>query len=160
MRPDRELLEIIGRMEAEGRRFWVVAARGDREAYRMYRRHYSAAKNPRPKQRQFVGPGEAMVLIGLLSPCLFVWRRDRFHKGGQTGIGCAVFRNEGPLLSSDLIREAMVFAWDRWPGERLYTFVDPAAVRSSNPGYCFLCAGWRKCGRSKKRGLLILEYLP
>jgi hypothetical protein len=29
-------------------------------------------------------------------------------------------------------------------------------VRSTNPGFCFLVAGWRRCGRTKG-GLLILE---
>ena len=68
-----------------------------------------------------------------------------------------VFRNEGPLLSSDLIREACGIAWERWPGERLFTHVNPSKVQSTNPGYCFLRAGWRRCGKTKG-GLVILEY--
>ena len=75
---------------------------------------------------------------------------------GQPGVYCPVFRNEGPVRSSDLIRAAMELAWFRWPGERLFTYVDPGLVRSTNPGYCFLMAGWRKCGRSG-RGLVLLE---
>jgi hypothetical protein len=31
-------------------------------------------------------------------------------------VNCAVFRNEGPVLSSDLILEAEELAWGRWPG--------------------------------------------
>ena len=34
--------------------------------------------------------------------------------------------------------------------------VDPKAVRSTNPGYCFMAAGWRRCGVTKG-GLIILE---
>jgi hypothetical protein len=137
---------------------WVIARDGDGWAYAMYRRHYPAAKNPRPRQRQFVGPGQKMVLVGFMANALFVWRKFK-NRSGQHGVNCAVFRNESPLLSSDLIREAMVWAWERWPGERLYTYVNPRRVRSTNPGYCFLRAGWRRCGRSKGR-LLVLEALP
>ncbi len=43
-----------------------------------------------------------------------------------------------------------------WPGERHYTKVDPAAVRSTNPGFCFIAAGWKRCGTTKN-GKLILE---
>jgi hypothetical protein len=76
---------------------------------------------------------------------------------GQKGINCAVFRNEGAGLSSDLIMAADALADERWPGERHFTYVDPQEVKSSNPGYCFLRAGWRKCGITKHRKLLILE---
>ncbi|MDQ3802518.1 MAG: hypothetical protein M3416_01485 [Acidobacteriota bacterium] len=88
---------------------------------------------------------------------LFVWRKF-ISDDGQEGVNCAVFRNEGDRLSSDLILEAERWAWAKWPGERLYTYVNPRKVRSANPGYCFLKAGWRKSGESKK-GLLIFEKL-
>jgi hypothetical protein len=39
-------------------------------------------------------------------------------------------------------------------------YVDPSQVRSSNPGCCFKLAGWRQCGTTKERGLLIFEVLP
>ena len=75
---------------------------------------------------------------------------------GQTGINCAAFRNESQLQSSDLIRQADAIADCLWPGSRHYTYVDSQAVRSRNPGYCFIAAGWRRCGRTKG-GLVILE---
>lgn len=137
--------------------YWVEAADGEREAYRMYRRHYSAKKNKRPKIRQFVGPGQKMVLIGLLCPALFAWRKF-IDDSGQRGVNCAVFRNESQHRSSDMIQEAVRFAHARWPGERLYTFVDPGEIRSGNPGLCFLWAGWRRCGYTKA-GQVILEAL-
>ena len=66
-------------------------------------------------------------------------------------------RNEGPLRSSDLIRGAVRLAWQRWPGATLYTYVDAARIRSTNPGYCFLAAGWRRLPeRTKRRGLRVL----
>lgn len=138
--------------------FWLPAKDGDPWAFAMYRRHYSAKKNKRPKIRQFVGPGEKLVLVGNFCNALFVWRKF-IDDSGQQGVNCAVFRNESPHLSSDMILEATQIAWDRWPAARLYTTVDAKEVRSSNPGYCFLKAGWRKCGRTKT-GLVILELSP
>jgi hypothetical protein len=51
----------------------------------------------------------------------------------------------------------MSIAWQRWPGERLYTYVNPRKVKSENPGYCFKVAGWTTCGTTKWRKLTILE---
>ena len=31
----------------------------------------------------------------------------------------------------------------------LYTYVAPSRIRSSNPGYCFLKAGWLRSGMTK-----------
>lgn len=139
-------------------RYWCLTKDGDVEAYAIYRRHYSAAKNPRPQIRQFVGPGESIVLISPAADALFVWRKF-ISDAGELGINCAVFRNEGPHLASLMILDAMIFAWEKWPGQRLYTYVEPSKVHSPNPGYCFICAGWRRCGRTAK-GLRILEQLP
>lgn len=89
---------------------------------------------------------------------VFAWRKF-IDDSGQRGVNCAVFRNESPHRSSDMIREAMSLAWQRWPGDRLFTMVNSAKIRSTNPGYCFLMAGWRKCGYTKG-GLLVLEAHP
>ena len=51
----------------------------------------------------------------------------------------------------------MAAAWRRWPGARFYTYVNPRRVRSVNPGFCFKAAGWRLCGITKTRRLLVLE---
>jgi hypothetical protein len=139
---------------------WYQTRDGDRCALALFMRHYSC-EHPRAKlaggaASLIIGPGEKMLLISGEGDALFAWRRELYRRDGQRGVNCAVFRNESPVLSSVLIREAMDVAWRRWPGERLFTFVNPNRVRSSNPGFCFLCAGWRKCGRSGS-GLLILE---
>ena len=79
---------------------------------------------------------------------------------GETGVNCAVFRNEGPVRSSELIMAADAVAWLRWPGERLYTYVDPSKVRRKrDPGRCFIRAGYRQCGVTKS-GKLVFEKLP
>lgn len=125
----------------------------------LFRRHYSCTNHNR-KIKQFVGPGEKLVLLTPDWRALFAWRKERFRFDGQEGVNCTVFRNEGsPIVASDLIREADRIAWDRWPGERHFTFVDASRVASRNPGYCFLMAGYRKCGVTKT-GLLIFERFP
>lgn len=91
---------------------------------------------------------------------LFVWRKF-ISADGQQGVNNAIFRNDGAGLSSLLITEAMRLAWDRWPGERLYTYVNPQAIRRKrDPGRCYIRAGWRPCGETKWRRLLIFEALP
>jgi len=140
--------------------YWYSVLDGDGVARDIYNRHYSRyhyADGRKPKL--FVGPGEKMVLLGQDSKALFVWRKF-INDDGQTGVNCAVFRNEGTHLSSELILEAEQLAWSRWPGERLYTYVNGTAVQSSNPGYCFIKAGWRKCGVTKKLGLIIFDKEP
>lgn len=135
---------------------WLIVPDGDERARALYRRHYSArryADGRRPPL--FVGPGEKLVLLSRDGRALFIWRRFR-DRSGQVGVNCAAFRNEGPALSSELIRQACLLAARRWPGERFYTYVDPRRVRSTNPGFCFLAAGWHKCGYTAG-GLVILE---
>jgi hypothetical protein len=139
--------------------FWKLSRDGNPEAFAIFRRHYSAKHNPNPKQRQFVGPGERMVLLGREPEALFVWRKEKYRRDKQPGVNCAVFRNESRCRSSDMIRDAASLAWNRWPRERLFTFVNPGEVASRNPGYCFLMAGWRRCGVTRG-GLIVLEILP
>ena len=79
---------------------------------------------------------------------------------GQTGVNCAFFRNEGAGLSSSLILAAERIADRRWSDQRHYTYVDPEAVGSANPGYCFKVAGWRFVGVTKKRKLHISAREP
>lgn len=127
----------------------------------MYHRHYSYANYRVKHPVLFVGPGEKMVLMTPEGGALFVWRKF-IDKSGQHGINCAIFRNEVPglYLSSSLILEAEQLAWSRWPGERLYTYINPKKIRSKNPGFCFKKAGWRLCGYSARRKLIILEKFP
>jgi hypothetical protein len=139
-------------------RFWRLYKDGIKEGKKMYDRHYSARhyKDGR-KPKLFVGPGEKMVLMTEKMDALFVWRKF-IDASGQQGVNCAVFRNESSVLSSELIREAVVIAEKRWPNERFYTYVNPRRIKSSNPGYCFKMAGWTCAGITKGK-LLVLEYL-
>jgi len=136
---------------------WFEVKDGNRLAREIFDRHYSRrryADGRKPKL--FVGPGQKMVLITVDLDALFIWRKF-ISKDTQTGISCAVFRNESDLLSSELIRAADRLAIRRWPGERHYTYVDSRKVRKKrDPGRCFIRAGWETVGITKDRGLLIL----
>lgn len=143
--------------------YWLPVRDGDPRAAALYRRHYSCyayadGRRARADNRArylILGPGEKMVLLTQACDALFGWRKF-IDDSGQTGVNCAVFRNEGPVRSSVLIGEAMAHAWARWPAQRLYTYVKADAIRSTNPGFCFLAAGWRRCGMTKS-GLMVLE---
>ncbi len=141
---------------------WYAVKQTDPRMVCHYLAHYSS-KATRHKRTQFShgiqGQGESMTLLTADGLAAFNWQKQQVRDDAQTGVGCSFFRNTGPVLSSELIREADQLAWDRWPGERHFTFVDAREIRSINPGACFRKAGWRRCGETK-RGLVILEILP
>jgi hypothetical protein len=142
---------------------WIPVKDGNDTVRSIYDGHYSRRPYPdghilHGAELLCVGPGEKMILISPDALAVFFWRKF-VSDAGQIGVNCAAFRNEGAGLSSDLIRAADTLAWERWPGERLYTYVDPSKVRHKrDPGRCFLRAGWKHAGWSKK-GLRILECL-
>lgn len=136
---------------------WLEAQDGDDHARALYHRHYSYKPYADGRfSKLFVGPGEKVVLITETGDALFVWRKFK-SADMQIGVNCAVFRNEGPVLSSVLIVEADAIAAAKWPGERLFTYVNPRKVRSANPGFCFKSAGYRATGVTKWNKLIILE---
>lgn len=139
---------------------WMQVRDGNATARALFDRHYSRYRYKDGRdQSRFVGPGEKMVLLTPCARALCAWRRF-ISADDQSGVNCAIFRNEGAGLSSVLIQSAMQIAWQRWPGQRLYTYVNPRKVASVNPGYCFKQAGWRLCGITKTRKLLVLEVFP
>ena len=133
---------------------WLQIHDGHPVARQIADRHYSRGTKG---ARLFCGTGEKLVLITQAYDALFVWRKQRFRLNDQRGVECTLFRNEGMTLSSEMIKEACRWAWQRWPEERLFTYVRDSAIRSTNPGYCFQVAGWQKCGRNKFGNLTILE---
>lgn len=141
---------------------WYAVSQCDARVVCHYLAHYSSEKSGR-KGTQFAkgitGQGETMTLLTADSLAAWLWLRQQIRDDEQSGVCCTLFRNTGPVLSSELVQQADALAWDRWPGERHFTFINPAKVRSSNPGYCFLSAGWRRCGTTKG-GLVILDILP
>lgn len=154
-------------------RDWWLTNDGDPLAASVFRRHYSSRRyadgrqqDPRYRNRNLIiGPGEKLVLLAR-GPCLFAWRKfiddavNVVDGRRQDGVNNCIFRREGGRVrASELIRQANLVAWARWPGERLYTYIDPDEVLSTNPGYCYLMAGYRPCGWTKN-GKRILEYIP
>ena len=140
---------------------WVRIRDGDPRLRAMYERHYSSHRYRDGRRvKKTVGPGEYLALITQDGTAVAAWRkfRSRDLAHGQ-GVNLMLFRNEAGLhLSSYLIQASDELAWERWPNERLYTYVNAAKVRSRNPGYCFQCAGWTRCGTTIG-GLLVFERL-
>jgi hypothetical protein len=136
---------------------WTKIIDGDDRARDLFDRHYSRTVYADGRTNKlFVGPGQKLLLLSKCGLALFVWRKF-VDDSGQTGVNCAVFRNESQHLSSYLLDEAEKIAWARWPNERLYTYVNPRKIQSQNPGYCFKVNGWRVCGSTKVNKLIILE---
>lgn len=136
---------------------WWLTKDGDVDCLALYERHYSAYRYKDGRQRVlFCGPGEKVVLRTEKGDACFVWRRFIDDSAFGGGINCAVFRNESPHQSSRLIRQADAIADRLWPDRRHYTYVNAARVASRNPGFCFLKAGWQRCGRTKG-GLIVME---
>lgn len=132
---------------------WTVRGRFDAAAAALADRHYSRER----LSDQVGGPGYVLVFV---SPCeRAVWISKRHSDDTASArvladgyppdtYRCAIFRNEGAGLSSRLILAAMALTVERWGPEPCgwQTYVDPAKVRSPNPGYCFKRAGWRQIG--------------
>ena len=139
---------------------WVPTRDGDPDVLALFKRHYShRGTRDWRKSGLCVGPGEKLVLKSPRCDAIWAWRLERYRLDQQDGLNCAVFRNESPVKSSAMVLDAMRWAGDMWPAvERYFTFVDGREVRSTNPGWCFQCAGWVPEGYTKDRRLRILAY--
>ena len=139
--------------------YWVPVRDGHPSLRPFMDAHYSGRKYRDGRSPpKIMGPGQYLALLGMDGMAVLAGRKA-IMMDGQEGINGSVFRNEGERTSSEILREGMGLAWDRWPGERLFTYVNAAKVRSRNPGYCFKAAGWRRCGYSAG-GLHILDVHP
>lgn len=138
---------------------WRADPRGREIADRHYNRQKIGAK-------QFVPPGRCVVLVTECGRALWVtsWPFRQFVKHAWAGAWInSTFRNEGAGLSSELIRAAVRATLDRFgeaPWRGMVTFVAPSKIRSSNPGYCYLKAGFVRVGQTKDEGHVALQLLP
>lgn len=108
----------------------------------MADRHYPRRKRGHPSVG---GVGEVLVLRSTRWDASWISLYTKFPDDGLDAWRCTMFRNEGRLLSSELILEAMALTSSQWgdpPADHWVTYVDTAKVRSANPGYCFKMAGW------------------
>ena len=126
--------------------------------------HYSRRT---PGSRTFTGVGREIVLVTECGRAVWacVHQRTPTARGtgasrGRAGVTDTrarfiwrnmVFRNLGAGLSSDLIVSATERTYEEWerrygaiPDERLRTEIDIRRVRSTNPGFCYLMAGWTR----------------
>lgn len=124
--------------------------------------HYSRRT---PGSRTFTGIGQEIVLVTDDEAAVWAVVRQRVPapRGSGASRGRAgvpntstrfvwrnnMFRNLSGELSSDLIRAAVETTYREWarrygslPVETLRTEIDPARIRSQNPGYCYKRAGW------------------
>lgn len=140
---------------------WQRSWRFDPRAAALADRHYNRQTIGAP---QFSPPGRMLALLTPAADAVWVttWQLPEYtrHGLGDAWI-CTLFRNEGAALSSELVREALAATRAEWgdpPDVGTFTFVDPRQVASTNPGYCFLMAGFvRLEHRTKDRGLVILQ---
>ena len=144
--------------ESDG--YWHKVKRCDPRARALADRHYS---------RQTIGAAEFMAsgrtLVLVTDDGKAVWGAiENMDPAGGRQWRVSIFRNEGPVLSSELIVEATNRTHSYWrtkygsqPEVPLTTEVDAKKTRiKKDPGYCFLRAGWRPIGKTT-RGLIRLE---
>jgi hypothetical protein len=145
---------------------WQISHRADPVSRAIADRHYNRQSIGHP---QIAPPGRVLVLRarsrrGREALWITSFQFPEFCKHAWAGAWvCTAFRNEGVGLSSDLIRQA-IGATRAYMGEPptlgMVTFVQPEKVRKKNdPGYCFICAGFRPCGQTGK-GYLAFQLLP
>lgn len=165
---------------------WVLSSSSDRRALDVvdgtgpldgHGPHYSRRT---PGSKTFTGVGQEIVLVSKCGRAVWAVVRQKTPMAVGTGASRGreggtdhkaryvwrnmIFRNLGAGLSSDLIvaaTEATYREWERryggLPEERLRTEVDVRRIRSTNPGFCYVKAGWDR--GEKKRGKLFL-YAP
>ena len=135
----------------------IVTTHFDQECRLLADRHYSRRT---VGARQFCYSGRKLVLRNTEGTVLYVWMfpDSTMRMDGQTGYNCSIFRNESRRKSSDIILEAERLAFEKWGFNRLYTYIDPAKIRSTNPGCCYKMAGWKFKRMSKGGKHLLVKY--
>lgn len=136
---------------------WQVTKKTDDSCRQLADRHYS---------RQTVGavnfcrPGRNYVLRTLEANSVWVSYYSKYRDDKFDAIECTLFRNESSYLSSELILLASLMSFQHF-GESapktIITYVKADSVKSSNAGYCYLKAGYRKLKHTSSRGLLTYE---
>lgn len=140
---------------------WRKTWRADPQAREIADRHYNRQT---VGAKQFVPPGRCVVLISECGRALWVtsWPFAQYVKHAWAGAWInSLFRNEGAGLSSELIIQAIAVTRFEWepPTLGMITFVDRTKVRSTNPGYCYLKAGFEHVGETRG-GLMAYQLRP
>lgn len=157
---------------------WIESWRADPVARELADRHYNRQK---VGSKQFVPPGRCIVLVTHDQKAFWIssFPIAKYVKHAWAGAWmCTAFRNEGAGLSSELITEAVAATlWlaaqtPSWcegepgiptvPHHGFVSFVDPVKTRAkSDPGYCYLKAGWTRLEeRTQEDNLVVYQLLP
>jgi len=142
---------------------WHLSHRADPRVRPLADRHYNRQKIGSP---QFAPPGRCLVLTTKDADAFWItsWPFAEYVKHAWAGAWvCSAFRNEGPILSSELIQEAVAatVAHYGYPGEiGMITFVDASKTRHKrDPGRCYVRAGFHRAGFTAG-GLHALRLAP
>ena len=125
--------------------------------------HYTFRPGGKRMSHEVGPPGQKIVF--LTSDDKAVWGSHRpapwagiVRSDRLEGLFCFLFRNEGypHAPSSILTQEAVGLTALRWGLDDFWTYVAKEHVQSSNPGYCYLEAGFKHNGwvESTKLGVL------
>lgn len=145
---------------------WYRTQRTDPHGRQLADRHYSRQSHG---AREFSPPGRNLTLRTLAGDAVWVtcWPLPEWvkHRWGDCWT-CTIFRNEGPILSSQLVEEAVAASRAHFaaapycadpPTGGFLTFVDPGKVRRKrDPGRCFRKAGFEEVGETQS-GLVVLR---
>jgi hypothetical protein len=142
---------------------WHLSDRANPRVRLLADRHYSRQSIGHPL---FTPPGKCIVLATDAYNAYWItyipyaqYALTHWTAGAWT---CSAFRNEGSILSSTLIEQAVavtLFILKTPPDLGFITFVNAYKIKSPNPGYCFKQADWNHVGFTKK-GLHALQLLP
>lgn len=126
---------------------WRVVTKFNAAGARLADRHYTRRTIG---SRQFMPPGETLVLLARDETAVFGWHRPHppiRRMDGLDGWCCSIFRNEGAIRSSALILAAERLLRElrsHCGPDGLFTYVEPGKLRPNRQaGYCFLRAGWQ-----------------
>lgn len=143
---------------------WRLSWRADPAVRAIADRHYNRQKVGAP---QFVPPGRCLVLktADLSAAWTVSWPFAAYAHHAWAGAWVnSLFRNEGRILSSDLIRWAVAHTratWPEVPELGIISFVDPEKTAPKEvPGWCYLRAGWSHVGFTETEHLLAFQQLP
>ncbi len=142
---------------------WRRSDKFDLPSVALADRHYNRQK---PGTSQFVRPARSLVLRSSDGGALWVSIWPEFVQHAWPGSWeCQIFRREhGDVVASEMIRHAVAHTCAEFgdaPATGMVTFIDPEKVRHKrDPGRCFLRAGFRKVGVTRRRKLIVLQMLP
>lgn len=143
---------------------WRLSWRADPVGALLADRHYNRQS---PGADQFVPPGACLVLVSDDERSVWTtsWPLPEYVKHDWPGawINSLFRREEGDVVASEMIRQAIAITRWKWPEVPelgMVTMVDPGKVRRKrDPGRCYRKAGFRLVGETKG-GLLVFQLLP